>query len=137
MEYLRRSNARTLVYVSCNAATQVTARAPPLGHQWPTTHAIQPSHALSNAHVWWLQARDIALLMDPARSRPYTLESVQVCDMFPQTAHVESIAVLRREEDLPEYKPLGRKEKRKFKPQRLHKAQVPSADLPWVDGEEL
>lgn len=29
--------------------------------------------------------------------RAFVLESVQLCDMFPQTSHTETIAVLRRD----------------------------------------
>jgi tRNA (uracil-5-)-methyltransferase len=43
-----------------------------------------------NVHT---QARDVARIVEGGR---YTLESVKGFDLFPQTAHVESVAVLRR-----------------------------------------
>ena len=46
-----------------------------------------------------LQARDLDFLCHTKDRRTWALESVQLCDMFPQTSHSESIAVLRREVD--------------------------------------
>ena len=57
---------KTVVYVSCNVHTQ---------------------------------ARDVAMIMEKGMKdgvTKYRLESVQGFDLFPQTAHVESVAVLRR-----------------------------------------
>lgn len=59
--YLQQSGARTIVYVSCNPATQ---------------------------------ARDIAHLVGDDDAQ-YTLMSIQPCDMFPNTAHIECVAVLK------------------------------------------
>ena len=69
--FLRQAAAATVVYVSCNPATQ---------------------------------ARDVrALCAPPDEGQPssgqgarYTLVSVTPVDMFPHTAHVETVAVLRR-----------------------------------------
>lgn len=65
VDYLRECGARRVVYVSCNASTQ---------------------------------ARDIALLCGGGGggggAAPYRLVSVQPCDLFPQTWHVETVAVL-------------------------------------------
>jgi tRNA/tmRNA/rRNA uracil-C5-methylase (TrmA/RlmC/RlmD family) len=64
VRYLRACGARRLVYVSCNAATQ---------------------------------ARDIALLCageGENSAAPFRLASVQAVDLYPQTAHVETVAVL-------------------------------------------
>lgn len=81
------------------------------------------------------QARDIATLTEPTDERAFWLESVQICDMFPQTSHVESVAVLRREaRQLPGYVKPSKKERKKLKPQKIQKQVVPTADLPWVDG---
>lgn len=49
-----------------------------------------------NVHT---QARDIGMILRKAedmRGRQYVLESLRGFDLFPQTAHVESVAVLRR-----------------------------------------
>jgi len=57
---------KTVVYVSCNVHTQ---------------------------------ARDVGMIMEKGKEEgvvKYKLESVQGYDLFPQTAHVESVAVLRR-----------------------------------------
>ena len=58
--FIEKSGARTVVYVSCNPATQ---------------------------------ARDVALLCwgDGAQ---YAVKCIQPCDMFPNTAHIECVAVL-------------------------------------------
>jgi 23S rRNA (uracil-5-)-methyltransferase RumA len=69
--FLRQAAAATVVYVSCNPATQ---------------------------------ARDVRALCAPleegqlgtAQGARYTLVSVTPVDMFPHTAHVETVAVLRR-----------------------------------------
>lgn len=64
IDYLIACGARSLVYVSCDPATQ---------------------------------ARDIMRLTDAsAWKHPFSLESVRPVDMFPHTAHIESVAVLRR-----------------------------------------
>ncbi len=66
IESIRSTTARRVVYVSCNAATQ---------------------------------ARDIGALCDTDEElvgRPFKLVSVQPVDMYPQTPHVESVAVLER-----------------------------------------
>ncbi|DBA93372.1 TPA: hypothetical protein ACH3X2_003645 [Trebouxia sp. C0005] len=60
IKYMLQSGARTIVYVSCNPATQ---------------------------------ARDISQLCAGASAR-YRLKHVQPCDMFPNTAHIECVAVL-------------------------------------------
>ena len=60
IKFMQQSGARTIVYVSCNPATQ---------------------------------ARDIAQLCAGASAR-YRLKHVQPCDMFPNTAHIECVAVL-------------------------------------------
>lgn len=62
IKFMQQSGARTIVYVSCNPATQ---------------------------------ARDIAQLCAGASAR-YRLKHVQPCDMFPNTAHIECVAVLER-----------------------------------------
>lgn len=61
-QFLQSSGARTIVYVSCNPATQ---------------------------------ARDIARLCKGPEAR-YKLVQVQACDMFPNTAHIECVAVLEK-----------------------------------------
>ena len=58
--FLQQSGARTIVYVSCNPATQ---------------------------------ARDVAQLCTQSGAQ-YRLTALQPCDMFPNTAHIECIAVL-------------------------------------------
>lgn len=66
--FLRRTRARRLVYVSCNPATM---------------------------------ARDAKLLCAEAAAEgmaPFVLESVEPVDMFPQTAHIEAVAVFAREQ---------------------------------------
>ncbi len=66
VESIRSTTARRVVYVSCNPSTQ---------------------------------ARDIQLLCDTNDElvgRPFKLFSVQPVDMYPQTPHVESVAVLER-----------------------------------------
>lgn len=62
IQFLLASGARTIVYVSCNPATQ---------------------------------ARDIARLCT-GHEASYRLKQVQACDMFPNTAHIECVAVLER-----------------------------------------
>lgn len=64
IDYLRGCGARRLVYVSCNAATQ---------------------------------ARDVRALCSDAEGGgggPFRLVSVQAVDLYPQTHHVETVAVL-------------------------------------------
>jgi 23S rRNA (uracil1939-C5)-methyltransferase len=66
VESIRSTTARRVVYVSCNPSTQ---------------------------------ARDIGLLCDDDEElvgRPFKLVAVQPVDMYPQTPHVESVAVLER-----------------------------------------
>ncbi|KAG7670800.1 hypothetical protein Ndes2526B_g01446 [Nannochloris sp. 'desiccata'] len=66
VESIRSTTARRVVYVSCNPSTQ---------------------------------ARDIGALCDPNDElvgRPFKLVAVQPVDMYPQTPHVESVAVLER-----------------------------------------
>jgi 23S rRNA (uracil1939-C5)-methyltransferase len=41
-------------------------------------------------------ARDLARLADPSSGQAYIIESLEAFDMFPQTAHVESVSVLAR-----------------------------------------
>ncbi|MDR0615517.1 MAG: 23S rRNA (uracil(1939)-C(5))-methyltransferase RlmD [Synergistaceae bacterium] len=41
-------------------------------------------------------ARDLARLMDPSSGHGYAIESLEAFDMFPQTAHVESMTLLAR-----------------------------------------
>lgn len=68
IEYLMGCGAHSLVYVSCDPATQ---------------------------------ARDLMRLTDASSwQRPFQLETVQPVDMFPHTAHIESVAVLRRAPEL-------------------------------------
>lgn len=69
IEQLLRFGARTVVYVSCNVHTQ---------------------------------ARDVGMILKRSelgslggKGKRYVLESVRGFDLFPQTAHVESVAVLR------------------------------------------
>lgn len=87
-------------------------------------------------HVPFWQARDIAFLTEARNERRFQLESVQICDMFPQTSHVESVAVLRRKNTtLPGYvRPALKRQRKKLKPQKIQKQIVPTADLPWIDG---
>ena len=59
--YLQQSGARTIVYVSCNPATQ---------------------------------ARDIAQLCVTDKAQ-YRSTQIQPCDMFPNTPHIECVAVLQ------------------------------------------
>ena len=66
LKYVQRSGAHTIVYVSCNPATQ---------------------------------ARDLAQLCAGDASR-YKLKSVQPCDMFPNSAHIECVAVLELSDTL-------------------------------------
>lgn len=42
------------------------------------------------------QARDLHKLCDEQQDRPFSLEYVQPVDMFPQTHHIETLALLRR-----------------------------------------
>jgi 23S rRNA (uracil1939-C5)-methyltransferase len=42
------------------------------------------------------QARDLHKLCDERQDRPFGLEYVQPVDMFPQTHHIETVALLRR-----------------------------------------
>lgn len=67
LEQLLAFGAGTIVYVSCNVHTQ---------------------------------ARDVGTLVrrseEEARNGRYVVESLRGFDLFPQTAHVESIAVLRK-----------------------------------------
>ena len=43
-----------------------------------------------------MQARDLKQLCSVSNEDAFRLESMQICDMFPQTTHVESVAVLQR-----------------------------------------
>ena len=62
--YLQQSGARTIIYVSCDPATQ---------------------------------ARDVAQLCTAPEAQ-YRLMQIQPCDMFPNTPHIECVAVLKRVE---------------------------------------
>ena len=42
------------------------------------------------------QARDLLKLCDGKQERPFQLQYVQPVDMFPQTHHIETVALLRR-----------------------------------------
>lgn len=66
IEYLKGCSAHTVVYVSCDPATQ---------------------------------ARDLQKLCDPQHDRPFRLQHVQPVDMFPQTHHIETVALLNRERE--------------------------------------
>ena len=63
IEYLKSCSASTLIYVSCDPATQ---------------------------------ARDLQKLCDVRNDGPFELQYVQPVDMFPQTHHIEMVALLRR-----------------------------------------
>jgi len=127
IDYLFRCKARTLVYVACDLATQVSATlllpnntlsplkklrlqlvssritfeiTPPVAVSSMLPRTTPPSTSSQTFQIKGppppLQARDLKQLCNPANPRHFTLESVQICDMFPQTSHVESVAVLRR-----------------------------------------
>ena len=63
IDYLRACSAHTIVYVSCDPATQ---------------------------------ARDVQKLCDEQQKGAFQLQFVQPVDMFPQTHHIETVALLRR-----------------------------------------
>ena len=42
------------------------------------------------------QARDLQKLCDKKRGGPFEVQYVQPVDMFPQTHHIETVALLRR-----------------------------------------
>ncbi|GAB4817425.1 hypothetical protein N2152v2_004471 [Parachlorella kessleri] len=77
--FLRQCGARRLVYVSCNPATQARDVA---------LLCAQPAGA-AEAVAGGGSAGDVA-------EAQYRLAWVQPCDMFPQTMHVEAVAVLDR-----------------------------------------
>ena len=52
-----------------------------------------------NVHT---QARDVGFLVEGKKNARYGIESLQGFDFFPQTSHVEAVAILQRVDDSPE-----------------------------------
>ena len=50
-----------------------------------------------NVHT---QARDVSILVDGKSGRKYNIESLRGFDFFPQTGHVEGVAILNRSQDV-------------------------------------
>lgn len=88
--YLRSCGARRIVYVSCNVTTQSRD----LQRLCMGATGQQPQHSFKKGGKGKRVAATGSLPVSMESGQPYRVISVQACDMFPHTSHVETVAVL-------------------------------------------